>query len=79
MASRPKHALVWAAISLLVGAAVASFSALSFLAASAIAGLALIIFFAAALLSRRRMRSRVPIALVYIFAFANELIDLLSP
>ena len=41
------------------------------------AGLA--IFFAAALLFRRRMRSRVPIALVYVFAFANELIDLLSP
>jgi hypothetical protein len=39
----------------------------------------LIIFFAAALLFRRRMCSRVPIALVYIFAFANELIDLLSP
>lgn len=39
----------------------------------------LIIFFAAALLFRRRMRSRVPIALVYVFAFANELIDLLSP
>lgn len=39
----------------------------------------LIIFFAAALLFRRRMRSRVPIALVYIFAFANELIDALSP
>lgn len=39
----------------------------------------LIIFFAAALLFRRRMRSRVPIALVYAFAFGNEVIDLLSP
>lgn len=39
----------------------------------------LIIFFAAALLFKRRMRSRVPIALVYIFAFANELIDAMSP
>ena len=39
----------------------------------------LIIFFAAALLFRRRMRSRVPIALVYVFAIANELIDLLAP
>ena len=39
----------------------------------------LIIFFASALLFRRRMRSRVPIALVYVFAFANELIDLASP
>lgn len=39
----------------------------------------LIIFFAAALLFKRRMRSRVPIALVYIFAFANELIDAFSP
>lgn len=39
----------------------------------------LIIFFVAALLLRRRMRSRVPIALVYIFAFGNELIDIFSP
>ena len=38
----------------------------------------LIIFFAAALLFKRRMRSRVPIALVYIFAFANVLIDTFS-
>ncbi len=39
----------------------------------------LIIFFVAALLLRRRMRSRVPIALVYFFAFGNEVIDALSP
>lgn len=37
----------------------------------------LIIFFAAALLFKRRMRSRVPIALVYAFAIGNELVDLL--
>ena len=39
----------------------------------------LLIFFAAALLVRRRMRSRVPIALVYAFAIGNELIDAMSP
>lgn len=39
----------------------------------------LIIFFSAALLFRRRMRSRVPIALVYFFALGNELVDWLLP
>lgn len=39
----------------------------------------LIIFFAAALLFRRTMRSRVPIALVYVFALANEAVDFLTP
>ena len=39
----------------------------------------LLIFFAAALLFRRRMRSRVPIALVYAFAIGNEIIDAMSP
>ena len=39
----------------------------------------LIIFFVAALLLRRAMRSRVPIALVYVFAFGNEVIDILTP
>jgi hypothetical protein len=39
----------------------------------------LIIFFAAALFFKRRMRSRVPCALVYIFAIANEMIDAMSP
>lgn len=39
----------------------------------------LLIFFAAALVFRRRMRSRVPIALVYAFAIANELVDAMSP
>ena len=39
----------------------------------------LLIFFAAALVFRRRMRSRVPIALVYAFAVGNELIDAMSP
>lgn len=39
----------------------------------------LIIFFAAALFLRHRMRSRVPIALVYLFAFGNEAIDAYSP
>lgn len=39
----------------------------------------LLIFFATALVFRRRMRSRVPIALVYFFALANELLDLLTP
>jgi hypothetical protein len=39
----------------------------------------LLIFFAAALLFKRRMRSRVPIALVYAFAVGNEIVDLMSP
>lgn len=39
----------------------------------------LLIFFAAALLFRRRMRSRVPIALVYVFAIANEVVDAFLP
>ena len=39
----------------------------------------LLIFVAAALLFRRRMRSRVPIALVYFFALANEVVDLMTP
>lgn len=39
----------------------------------------LIIFFAAALFLRHRMRSLVPIALVYFFAFGNEVIDAYSP
>lgn len=39
----------------------------------------LIIFFAAALFLRHRMRSRAPIALVYLFAFGNEVIDAYSP
>jgi hypothetical protein len=39
----------------------------------------LLIFFATAVALRRRMRSRVPIALVYLFAMANEVIDLFSP
>lgn len=39
----------------------------------------LLIFFAVALLFKRRMRSRVPIALVYFFAIGNEIIDVFSP
>jgi hypothetical protein len=39
----------------------------------------LLIFFVAALLLRRRMRSWVPICLVWAFAFGNELIDAFSP
>lgn len=39
----------------------------------------LFIFFASALLFRRRMRSRVPIALVWGFALGNELIDYFTP
>jgi hypothetical protein len=39
----------------------------------------LLIFFASALLFRRRMRSRIPIALVWVFAFGNELVDAFSP
>lgn len=39
----------------------------------------LLIFFAAALLFRRRIRSRVPIALVFAFAISNEIVDAFSP
>ena len=39
----------------------------------------LLIFFASALAFRRRMRSRVPISLVYFFALANEVVDHFSP
>lgn len=39
----------------------------------------LIIFFVSALLFRRRMRSPVPMALVWVFALANEAIDVFSP
>ena len=39
----------------------------------------LLIFFATALFLRRRMRSLVPIALVYMFALGNEVIDVLAP
>lgn len=39
----------------------------------------LIIFFLAAVLSRQRMRSPVPIAIVYALAFINEIVDLLTP
>ena len=39
----------------------------------------LLIFFAAALLFRRRMRSRIPVGLVWLFALANELLDAFSP
>lgn len=39
----------------------------------------LLIFFLGSLLFRRRMRSWVPIGLVYLFAFANELADLFTP
>lgn len=39
----------------------------------------LLLFFASALVFRRRMRSFLPIAIVYFFAFANEGVDLLSP
>ena len=39
----------------------------------------LLIFFAAALVFRRRMRSRVPIALVYFFALAHEVVDQFTP
>ena len=39
----------------------------------------LLIFFAAALLFRRRMRSRVPVGFVWLFAIANELLDAFSP
>lgn len=39
----------------------------------------LLIFFVGALLFKRRMRSRVPIILVYLFAIGNEVIDVFSP
>lgn len=39
----------------------------------------LLIFFVSSLLFRRRMRSWVPIGLVYAFAVANEVVDLLTP
>ena len=39
----------------------------------------LLIFFASALVFRRRMRSRVPISLVYFFALANEVVDFFAP
>jgi hypothetical protein len=39
----------------------------------------LLIFFAAALLFRRRMRSRIPVGLVWLFALANELFDAFAP
>ena len=39
----------------------------------------LMIFVAAALLFRPRMRSRVPIALVYFFAVGNEVMDVFGP
>ena len=39
----------------------------------------LIIFFATALLFQRRMRSRVPISLVYALAIANEIVDVMTP
>ena len=39
----------------------------------------LLIFFAGALVFRRRMRSRIPVSLVWLFALANELFDAFSP
>lgn len=39
----------------------------------------LLIFFLSSLLFRRRMRSVVPISLVYAFAIGNEIIDVLTP
>lgn len=39
----------------------------------------LLIFFFAALAFKRRLRSRVPIALVYLFAVANEVLDAFAP
>jgi hypothetical protein len=39
----------------------------------------LLILFATALLLKRRLRSTVPIAMVWVFALANEAVDLLSP
>ena len=39
----------------------------------------LLIFFLSSLLFRRRMRSWVPIGLVYVFAIGNEIIDVLTP
>ncbi|WP_170003870.1 hypothetical protein [Pseudopontixanthobacter vadosimaris] len=39
----------------------------------------LIIFFLAAILSRQRIRSPVPIVIVYALAIMNEMVDLLTP
>src|SRR5690606_35747751 len=39
----------------------------------------LLIFFVAALIFRRRMRSRIPISLVYFLAVANEIVDMFTP
>ena len=39
----------------------------------------LLIFFLSSLLFQRRMRSVVPISLVYAFAIGNEIIDVLTP
>jgi len=39
----------------------------------------LLIFFLTALLLQRRMRSWIPVSLVWLFAMANELIDYLAP
>jgi hypothetical protein len=39
----------------------------------------LLIFFVTALLLRRRMRSRLPIASVFLFALCNEVVDAFSP
>jgi hypothetical protein len=39
----------------------------------------LLIFFVAALLFRRRMRSTIPLGLVWAFALGNELADAFSP
>lgn len=39
----------------------------------------LLIFFSAALLFRRRMRSWIPVGLVWAFALGNEILDALSP
>lgn len=39
----------------------------------------LLIFFGVALLFQRRMRSRVPIAIVYILSIANEVVDAMTP
>jgi hypothetical protein len=39
----------------------------------------LIIFFATALLFQRRMRSLIPISIVYALAIANEIVDVMTP
>jgi hypothetical protein len=39
----------------------------------------LLIFFATALVLRRRMRSRIPISLVYFLAIGNEVVDVFTP